>query len=94
VLDEHLAGDLVLAPLRDGEVDLQERVRVAVEDGGDTLLLEQLDVFEPVEVLAGRRREQVDVLDLGDVLLVGEPVAGEVLGVDRPDLLGLSRGQA
>src|SRR4030095_15586195 len=50
----HLARDLVLAALGDREVDLQEGVGVAVEDGRRTLLLEQLDVLEPVDVLAGR----------------------------------------
>ena len=91
VLDQHLAGDLVLAAGGDREVDLDERVRVAVEDGGRALLLEQLDVLEPVDVRAGRGRDQVDVLDQRDVLLVGEAVAGEVLGVDPDDLLGLAR---
>src|SRR5688500_12290803 len=91
VLDEQLAGDLVLATLGNLEVDLQERVRVAVEDGRDAVLLQELDVLEPVEVVAGRGREQVDVLDLADVLLIGEASAGEVLGVDRADLLGLAR---
>src|SRR5579863_507345 len=59
VLDQHLPGDLVLAPGGDREVDLHERVRVAVEYRRRALLLEQLDVLEPVEVLAGRGRHQV-----------------------------------
>ena len=63
MLDEDLARDLVLAPLGDGEVDLDERVRVAVEDGGKPLLLQELDVLEPVEVIPGRGGEKVDVLD-------------------------------
>src|SRR5918992_1504005 len=89
MFDEHLAGDLALAPLRNGEVDANERVRVAVEDGRCSLLLEQFDVLEPVDVLSGRGGEQVDVLDLGDVLLVGEAPPREVLGVDLDDLLRL-----
>src|SRR5262249_41833661 len=40
VFDEHLACDLVLAALRNREVDLEERVRVAVEHGGHAVLLE------------------------------------------------------
>src|SRR5687768_12752390 len=40
--DEHLARDLVLASLRDGEVDLEEGVRIAVEDGRHPVLHEQL----------------------------------------------------
>src|SRR5918992_496796 len=75
VLDEHLARDLVAAPLRDREVDLDEGVRVAVEHGGGALLLEQLHVLEPVDVLAGRGRLQVDVLDQRHLLLVGEALA-------------------
>src|SRR6185437_616490 len=43
VLDEHLARDLVLASLGNWEVDLDERVRVAVEDRRHAVLLEQLD---------------------------------------------------
>jgi hypothetical protein len=90
MLDEHLAGDLVLAPLRDGEVDLEEGVRVAVEDGRDSLLLEELDVLEPVQVLARRRGGEVDVLDERDVFLVREAMAREVLGIELDDLLGLA----
>src|SRR4051812_10135496 len=90
VRDQHLAGDLVLAALGDREVDLQEGVGVAVEDGGRALLLEQLDVLQPVEVLAGGRGVEVDVRHQADVLLVGVALAGEVLGVDREDLLGLT----
>ena len=62
VLDEHLARELVLPPCGDREVDLQEGVGVAVEDGRDAVLLEQLDVLEPVDVVPGRRRLQVDVI--------------------------------
>jgi hypothetical protein len=90
VLDQHLARDLVLAALRDREVDPQERVRVAVEDGRDALLDEEVDVLEPVDVLARRGGEQVDVLDQAHVLLVGESLAGEVLGVEALLLLGLA----
>src|SRR3712207_7011299 len=74
---------------RDLEVDLQERVRVAVEDGRHAVLLEQRDVLEPVDVLAGGRSQEVDVLDERAVLLVREPLSREVLRVDRDDLLGL-----
>src|SRR5262249_35099615 len=84
---------LVLAGPWDREVDLQERVRVAVEDRGRPVLLEERDVLEPVDVLAGRRLEQVDVLDQRDVLLVREPVPCEELRVDRLDLLGLGVGE-
>src|SRR3954467_11447746 len=92
VRDQHLARDLVLAALGDREVDLQEGVGVAVEDRGRALLLEQLDVLEPVDVLPGRRRLEVDALHQGDVLLVGVALPGELLGVDRDDLLGLGHG--
>src|SRR6266545_2253334 len=87
--DEHLARDLVLAALGDREIDLQEGVGVAVEDGGRALLLEQLDVLEPVDVVAGGRGQEVDALDERDVLLVWEALPRQVLGVDRVDLLGL-----
>src|SRR4051794_13816243 len=90
VLDQHLARDLVLAALGDREVDLQERVRVAVEDGGDAFLAQEVDVLEPVDVLARRGGEEVDVLDEADVLLVGEAPAREVLGVEALLLLGLA----
>ena len=90
MLDEHLAGDLVLAALGDREVDLQERVRVAVEHGRDALLLQEVDVLEPVDVVARRRRHEVDVLDQAHVLLVGEALAREVLGVEALLLLGLA----
>src|SRR5205085_10231798 len=89
VLDQHLAGKLVLAPGRDRKVDLQERVRVAVEDGGNAVLLEQLHVLEPVEVRARRRGEQVDVLDERDVLLIREAAPREDLGVERRRLAHL-----
>src|SRR5437764_8543235 len=82
MLDQHLARELVLPPFRDREVDLEERVRVAVEDRRDTVLDEQLDVLEPVDVAARRRRLEIDVLDLGHVLLIRETVPREVLGVD------------
>src|SRR5207342_669229 len=77
-----LAGHLVLAALRDIEVDLQERARVAVEHGRLAVLLEQVDVFQPVEVLARRERVEVDVLDERTILLVREPMPGELLGVE------------
>src|SRR5438045_1481099 len=49
MLDQNLARDLVAAPLGNGEVDLQERVRVAVEDGRDALLAQERHVLEPVD---------------------------------------------
>jgi hypothetical protein len=82
VLDEHLASDLVLTPLGDREVDLQERVRVAVEDGRDPLLLEEVDVLQPVDVLPRSGRLEIDVLDQRDVVLVGEALTRELLGGD------------
>jgi hypothetical protein len=81
MLDQDLAGDLVLAALGDRKIDPQERIAVAVEDGGDAFLLEQRDVLEPVDVLSGRRFEEVDVLDERDVLLVRKAVAREGLGI-------------
>src|SRR5262249_37399603 len=90
VRHQHLARDLVLAPVRDREVDPQEGVRVAVEDGGRALLLEQLDILEPVQVLPRGRRVEVDVLHQRDVLLIGKALAGEILRIDRDDLLRLA----
>src|SRR2546427_6659227 len=87
VLDQHLACDLVLTALGNREVDLQERVRVAVEDRREPVLLEQLDVLEPVDVLARRRCEEVDVVEEVDVLLVRKPPSGEVLGIEPGRLL-------
>src|SRR3712207_8450443 len=49
---------------RDLEVDLQERVRIAVEDGRHAVLLEQRDVLEPVDVLAGGRRSEEHTSEL------------------------------
>src|SRR4051794_6420121 len=92
VRDEDLARDLVLTALGDREVDLQEGVRVAVEHRRRALLLEQLDVLEPVDVLAGRGRLEVDRLDQADVLLVGEALPGELLRLDRDDLVRLAHG--
>src|SRR5215210_4648391 len=88
--DQHLAGDLVLPSRRNREVDLQEGVRVAVEDRRHALLLEKLDVLEPVDVRAGSHGQKVDSLDFLDVLLVGEALAGEELGVEADDLLRLT----
>src|SRR5919106_1537224 len=93
VLDQDLAGDLVLAALGDREVDLQEGIAVAVEHRRDTFLLEELDVLEPVQILARCRRHQVDILDERDVLLVRETVPGEELGVEPLDLLRLAVGE-
>src|SRR5262245_851755 len=89
VLHQHLARQFVLATLGDRKVDLDERVRVPVEDGGDAVLLEQRHVLEPVDVVSGRERQQVDVVEKRDVLLVREALAREELGVDRLDLLRL-----
>src|SRR3954465_284692 len=91
--DQDLARDFVLTALRDLEVDLDERVRVAIEDRWGALFLEQLDVLEPIDVLAGRGGVEVDVLDQRDVLLVGEALPRQELGVDRDDLLRLSHGR-
>src|SRR6185312_9379603 len=82
-----------LAPFRDVEVDLQERVRVAVEHRRHPLLLEQLDILEPVDVLARRGRLEVDAVERRDVLLIREALAAQVLGVDREDLLRLARAR-
>src|ERR1700733_7496484 len=73
MLDQHLPGDLVLVARRNREVDLQERVRVAIEHPGGALFL-----------------EQVNILDERNVLLVGEPPARQVLGVDRARVFGLA----
>src|SRR4051812_42910295 len=94
VLDENLARDLVLASLGDVEVDADEGVRVAVEDRGRAFLLEKLHVLEPVDVLTRGGRLEVDVLDLGHVLLVGLPLPRQVLRVDVLDLLGLAARSA
>src|SRR5215217_2977749 len=90
VCDQHLARDFALAAGRDVEVDLEEGVQVAVEHRRHALLLEQLDVLEPVDVLTGRGGLEVDALDRRDVLLVREALPRQVLGVDRDDLLGLA----
>src|SRR5439155_3953786 len=94
VPDQHLPRELVLPTRGDREVDLQERIRVAVEDRRDTVLLEELDVLEPVEIRARRRREQIDLLDEGDVLLVRKAMAGEVLRIQGDRLLGLVNAQS
>src|SRR5262249_24447630 len=92
VLQEHLARDLValVGVVRQVEVELEERVRVRVEDGRDAVLLQQLDVLEPVDVAARRAREEVDVGRHRAVLLVRVPSAGQVLGVDPDGLVGLA----
>src|SRR5262245_11281725 len=87
--NEDLACDLVLAPVRDREVDLQEGVAVAVEDRGHAVLLEELDVLEPVQVLSRGGCLEVDVLDERQVLLVREAMPREELRVERLRLLGL-----
>ena len=77
-------GVQLLAALGNREVDLQERVRIAVEHRRHAVLLEQLDVLEPVDVLSRRRGQEIDVLDQRHVFLVREAAAGKGLGVDRP----------
>src|SRR4051812_25198554 len=67
--DENLARELGLPSLWNREVDLDERVRVAIEDGGRAVFLEQLHVLEPVDVLTRRGRVEVDALDQRRVLL-------------------------
>src|SRR6266576_1856637 len=94
VLDQNLARDLVLTARGNREVDLQERVRVAVEDRREPVLLEQLDVLEPVDVLSRRRCEKVDVVEEADVLLVRKPSSREVLGIEPSRLLGLVGAQS
>src|SRR3954454_6211521 len=83
MLHEHLPGHLVLAAFRDREVDLEERVRVPVEDGRDAVLDEQLDVLEPVDVLARRGSDEIHVVEERDVLLIRVPLPRENLGIDR-----------
>src|SRR5437016_995484 len=94
VRDQHLARELVLAAFRNREVDLQEGVRVTVEHGRNAVLLEELDILEPVEVRPRRRRLEVDVFDERDVLLVRKATSGEVLRVERDLLLGLVDAQS
>src|SRR3982751_4002262 len=94
VRDQHLARELVLAAGRDREVDLDEGVGVAIEDRRRALLLQQLDVLEPVDVRARRCGLEVDPLDQRGVLLVGVALAREELGVERDDLLRLSHESA
>ena len=87
MLHQHLAGQLVFPTLRDVEVDLEKGVGVPVKHRRDALLLEQVDVLQPVEVPAGRQLHQVEVLDERDVLLVLEPTTGEGLGIDCNSVL-------
>ena len=51
VLHQHLACELVLSALRDVEVDLEERIRIAVEHGRRVVLLEEANVLKPVCLL-------------------------------------------
>src|SRR4051812_2050864 len=78
--DRPLARELVPAPGRDREVDLDEGVGGAVENRRRALLLQQLDVLEPVDVGARRGGLEVDPLDQRGVLLVGVALAREELG--------------
>src|SRR5713226_312187 len=82
VSHQHLAGNLILAPLGNLEVDLQERVRVPVEYRRHTVFLQQMDILEPVDVLAGSVGHQIQVFDQGHVVLVGKSLPGEFLGVN------------
>ena len=90
VLDQHLAGDLVLTSWRDREVDLEEAVRVAVEHGRNAVFDQQRDIFEPVEILARCGGDKVDAVDEGDVFLVWVSATGKLLGIDP----GLDRDPA
>src|SRR5262249_61294282 len=51
--DQDLARVLVLPALRDLEVDLEEGVGVAVEDGRDVVFRHAVHVFQPVDVRCG-----------------------------------------
>jgi len=64
-LATHLPG------LPDVKVDLEEGVGVAVEDSGNAVLVHQVDVFQPVDVRAGRLGHQVHVVDQRPVELYG-----------------------
>src|SRR5258705_1096155 len=90
--DQDLARDLVLAPRGDREVDLQERVRIAVEHGRCAVLVQELDVLEPVDVVARRRGVEIDVLDERDVLLIRKPMAGQILRIASERLVRLMDG--
>src|SRR5215470_12940876 len=80
--DEHLAGELILAACGYLEVDLEEGIGVAVEYRGHAVLVHQVDVLKPVDVLAGGGGVQIDVLNQGPVELIGERAAGQLLCVD------------
>src|SRR6266545_6870582 len=94
VLDQHLPRDLVLSPRGDREVDLEERIRIAVEHRRYAVLLEELDVLEPVEVRSRRRGEQIDLLDEPDVLLVRKAMSREILRIQGDRLRGLVDAQS
>jgi len=53
MLDQHLAGDLVLPPAGIGKYSFRKRVGVAVETRPQAVLYQQLDVLQPVDVLTG-----------------------------------------
>ena len=63
------------------KMDLEKGVGVPVEDRGEVIFVHQVDILEPVEVLARRGRQEVDVVHQGPVELVGEGPAGQFLGV-------------
>src|SRR5947208_2881531 len=87
--DQHLARDLVLPPLRDREVDLEKRVRVAVEHRGNAVLGQEPNVLEPVDVVARRRGDEVDIRDERHVLLIRKAMPGQVFRVEPGRLLRL-----
>src|SRR6185369_7312214 len=52
VRNQHLSRVLVLPALRNLEMDLEKGVGIPVEDRGDAILVHQVDILQPVEVLA------------------------------------------
>src|SRR6516165_2934961 len=82
VCDQHLARVLVLPALGNLKMDLEKGVGVPVEDRRDAILVHQVDILQPVEVLARGRRDEVNVVYQGPVELIGEGPPGQFLGVD------------
>ena len=85
--DQDLARVLVFLALGNLEMDLEKGICVPVEDRGDAILVHEVDILEPVEVLARRGRYEIDVVNQGPVELVGKGLPGQFLGVDA-DLHG------
>src|SRR5260221_8228509 len=83
--DEHLAGELILAPGRDLEMNLEEGVGIAVEHRRHAVLVHEVYVLEPVDVLARSGGDQIDVLHQRPAELGGEGTPRQLLRVD-PDL--------